>query len=364
MDPNQNTPGQEPAAKTEDEIRDAALAAFDEGKDDEPAPPPADDAEAADEPADDAPPAEDAETEADDGAADDQPDAPAQTPEESEAAARAEADKEADALHLKGKARERFHELTNRVAELERIRESLGGEDGIERLRRDAEDQRQWDQRLTEIGCTPQQFGQAMGFVAAINSDDPTMMRQAYDGLMGEAALIAKRLGIKTDQHNPLDEHPDLRDKVQTGLMDEQDALELARLRTHQGAVQQRQQRQAEEQTLAQRQQSALDQMAQWGAEQRANDPDFGRKLAAVKGAIDAALPALPPEQWVQHAAQIIGSVQLPAAAPPQARPRPGRAPMRHSNAAAGAATVTPATPTDPMDAFTQGVEEMRAVGK
>ena len=64
MDPNQNTPGQEPAAKTEDEIRDAALAAFDEGKDDEPAPPPVDDAEAGADPADDAPPAEDAEPEA------------------------------------------------------------------------------------------------------------------------------------------------------------------------------------------------------------------------------------------------------------------------------------------------------------
>ena len=202
---------------------------------------------------------------------------------------------------------------------------------------------------------------------AEAHSEDARLnafFEEAFQARIALSPQTMTSLGIKTDQHNPLDEHPDLRDKVQTGLMDEQDALELARLRTHQGAVQQRQQRQVEEQTLAQRHQSALDQMAQWGAEQRANDPDFGRKLAAVKGAIDAALPALPPEQWVQHAAQIIGSVQLPAAAPPQARPRPGRAPMRHSNAAAGAATVTPATPTDPMDAFTQGVEEMRAVGK
>ena len=196
---------------------------------------------------------------------------------EKDAAAKAEDDKAVKDLGLRGAAETRFRELSGKVRDLSGQLEAIGGADtvkliadagGVEGLKQalvDAQDQRTWDEKLHEIGCTPQQFGQAMGFIAAINSDDPVVLKQARDNLLKEVALLDGRLGEKTDRHDPLDKHPDLKAKVQKGAIDEEDALETARLRDAQAAAAARGRQGEQQDAVAREQQVGIGKLQELG---------------------------------------------------------------------------------------------------
>lgn len=297
--------------------------------------------------------------------------------EERTAAAKADDDQAVKELGLRGKAEARFRDLSGQVRDLSQKLEAVGGDDavklltdlggkqGLDRVVKDAEDQRQWDRHMSEIGCTPEQFGQAMGYLKAFGSDDPAVLKQARDNLLQEVALLDGRLGEKTERHDPLSAHADLKGKVQRGELDEEDALEIARLR----GGGQRAQEQAQAQQQQQQQQQAMEQgrvmLSQLGAQlkQRDGDATFAARMAVIGKALDAALPALPPAQWGAYAQQLYDSVQLQQA-PKQQRPRVGKGPVRQSSATVGSAGgAHPDTPRDPWSAFDQGVEEAREVG-
>lgn len=298
--------------------------------------------------------------------------------DEADAALKAEDDKAVAELGLKGRSEVRFRELSAKAREsgtkLEAIGgdetveiiTKLGGRDGLHRALRDANDQRQWDQKLNEIGCTPEQFGTAIGVIAGFNSSDPTVLRSTRDALIQQVAYIDERLGEKTDRHDPLSAHPDLKRKVETGALDEEDALEMARLRAGGKQAQEQQQTLTATQRAQQEQQEALGQLQALGAElQAADGPDvFKRKMAAIRAELDEDLPELPPAKWAERARKLYSRVQLaPAAAPAQRQsPRVGKAPVRQSHVTQGRQVHTN-TPTNPMDAFDQGVAEAREMG-
>lgn len=299
--------------------------------------------------------------------------------EERAAAAKADDDKAVKELGLRGKAEQRFRDLSGQVRDLSQKLEAVGGDDavklltdlggkqGLERVVQDAQAQHQWDRHMAEIGCTPQQFGQAMGFLKAIGSDDPAVLKQARDNLLAEVALLDGRLGEKTERHDPLASHADLKAKVQRGEIDEEDALEIARLR----AGGQRAQQQTEQQRLQQEQQQAIQQgqdaLAQLGIElkQRDGESVFKARMAIIAKALDAAVPNLPPAQWAQHAQALYDSIPAPQPQAPRApTPRVGKSPARQSSATVGSAGgAHPNVPKDPWAAFDQGVEEAREVG-
>lgn len=297
------------------------------------------------------------------------------------AAAKAEDDKAVKELNLRGKAEQRFRDLSGQVRSLNEQLEKLGGQEvvetigkiggreGLARVLRDAEDQRVWDENLTKIGATAEQFGQAVGYIAAFNSQDPAVWKQARENLLREVAVLDQRLGDKTDRYDPLEAHDDLKQRVRKGELDEADAVEIARLRAAQAQTQQQSQAQAQAQQEQARQQqerdAGLQALHQLGAELKASDPvNFQRKMAAIKGAIEAALPNVPPSQWAAHARALYQGVQLPA--PPPAPPRVGKQPVRQGAAtigAAGGGSVHRNQPIDPLAAFDQGVEEARETG-
>ncbi len=249
------------------------------------------------------------------------------------------------------------------MAELTQQLEKYGGPEGLERLARDANDQREWDQRMNQLGLTPEEFGQAVGFAAAAKSNDPAVLQQLHENLTKVVGEVSKRLGMKTPDFDPLDQHPDLKDKVQTGQIDEADALEIARLRGLQGLTEEQRQnaqRQTQQQT---EQQQGIQSLQQLGAELKTRDGEalFNAKFGVIRGALDAALVHLPPSQWQQHARSLYDAVQVPA--PAQQRPRAGKQPIRQSHANKAGHGVSPQTPADPMAAWDLGVEEARARG-
>lgn len=298
--------------------------------------------------------------------------------DEAAAALKAEDDKAVAEYGLKGKSEARFREMSAKVressAKLEAIGgdetveiiTKLGGRDGLHRALRDASDQRQWDQKLNEIGCTPEQFGTAIGVIAGFNSSDPTVLRSTRDALIQQVAYIDERLGEKTERHDPLAAHQDLKRKVETGALDEEDALEIARLRAGGKQAQEHQQALTATQRTQQEQQEALGQLQALGAElQAADGPEvFKRKMAAIRAELDEDLPDLPPAKWAERARKLYSRVQLaPAAAPAQRQPpRVGKSPVRQSHVTQGRQVHTN-TPTNPMDAFDQGVAEAREMG-
>lgn len=317
-----------------------------------------------------------------DGAGEETPEQKAER-EQSEraAAAKAEDDKAVKELNLRGKAEQRFRDLSGQVRELKGQLEKVGGEEvlktvaelggkeGLERVVRDAADQQKWDEELTKIGATAEQFGQAVGYIAAFNSQDPKVWAQARENLLREVAVLDERLGDKTDRYDPLAAHADLQAKVRKGELDEGDALEIARLRAAQGRSEQQTQaqRQAQEQQQRERdeQQRGLQSLQHLGAELKQRDGvNFQRKMDAIRGAIDAALPSLPPAQWAAHARALYDGVRLPEPPPPP--PRVGKQPVRQGAATTGAAgggAIHPNRPADPIAAFDQGAQEARDAG-
>lgn len=302
---------------------------------------------------------------------------PAASGEEDAAAkAKADEDREVAELGLKGRTETRFRELSAKARdastkleaiggeEVVKVITQLGGREGLERALRDASDQRAWDEKLSEIGCTPQQFGQAMGYIAAFNSTDENVLRQARENLLKEIAVLDSRLGEKTERHDPLAAHPDLKQKVQTGALDEEDALEIARLRA--GGQQARQQ--AEQLTAAQRQEqeqaAAVASLRTLGAElqQRDGPALFATKMAAIKNALDRALPKLPPAEWQTYARDLYEGIAAAIPAPAAQAPRVGKQPVRQAHATSGRQAHAD-KPANAFEAFDQGVAEARELG-
>lgn len=294
---------------------------------------------------------------------------------ERDAAAKAEDDKAVQDLGLKGKAEQRFRDLSGQVRELSQKLEAVGGEEavktltelggkeGLQRTIEDAKAQHQWDQHMASLGCTPEQFGEAMGYLKAINSQDPVVLKQARDNLLKEVSLLDERLGEKTERHNPLEQHADLKAKVQRGEMDEEDALEVVRLRREAAEAKALREQSTQTQTQEQAMQQGQQALAALGTQlkQRDGDKDFADKMQVIGPVLDKALPQLPPAQWQQYAADLYASVTLPKAPQP---PRVGKSPVRQSYGTSGAAgDVHRNKPADPLDAFDQGVAEARELG-
>lgn len=297
---------------------------------------------------------------------------------ERESAAKAEDDTAVKELGLRGKAEQRFRDLSGQVRELSQKLEQVGGEEvlelvtglggkaGLERVVQDAQAQHEWDRSMATIGCTPEQFGQAMGFLKAVNSDDPVVLKQARDNLLAEIAHLDGRLGEKTERHNPLDAHADLKAKVQRGDLDEEDALEIARLRAGGQKAQQQTEQQRQQAEAAQAQEQGTASLRQLGAalKQRDGESVFTAKMAMITQALNAALPDLPPAQWAKHAQVLYDSIPAPRPAAAAPAPRVGKGPVRQSNATVGSAGgAHPNVPKDPWSAFDQGVAEAREVG-
>lgn len=290
--------------------------------------------------------------------------------QEAESAEAKKVDDDVKSLGLKGKAEERFRDLTGRLAQANKELQQYGGTEGLQRLQRDAEDQRQWDQRLNEIGCTPQQFGQAIGAVAAINSDDPAAWKQAHEFLSAEVKLLAKKLGLESGDYDPLSDHADLLDKVEAGAIDREDALEIARLRAggkaREDAASRNAALAAQKEELDRAQQQGLESLSALGAElkQRDGDAQFTAVMKLIGPRLQSLTSAIPPNQWSGQARALYELAKDAGARPAAAPPRVGgKQPIRQSHATRHAPGVTKEH-TDPMLAFDAGVEEARALGR
>lgn len=211
--------------------------------------------------------------------------------------------------------------------------------------------EQRWIDTIKSTGATPEQFGQTLEYMRYTNSTDPDDQEKAFTLIQQGYLEMAKRLGKPVaGAYDPLDDYPDLKEKVADGL-DRSVAIELAGTRRrgqlneqHQRSVQQ----QNDGQVYAQQQ---LDAVSAFAAEMRARDPLFNEKVGQMKAYVEDIVAELPPDKWVSkirdHYSRIV--VQPAAPTPPPAvntGMRPGGGP------GSGAAK----DPSNPLEAMQRGM--------
>lgn len=292
----------------------------------------------------DARPEEKGEKPADEAAKDGEP-PKAETPEKTP-------EQEADELGLKAKARERFHELSGYKAAVKRA-----GIENLEDLPRIVERARVADQlegAIQQTGATPEQYGQAIQYLALVNSGDPEALSKAYEIMQQELATLAKALGKEVPGvHDPLAEHPDLKQEVEEGDITRKRALEIAAQRAAMAQSQAVRQAQSAQQHRQREFEEAVQELNMLGAQLKQADPLYPAKVQALLPTIELIRENFPPTEWAARVKQAYAKVQVAAPAPAQ-QPLPPPGPVR-SVAPAGV-SVAP-TPKNELDALEIGLQ-------
>lgn len=248
------------------------------------------------------------------------------------------------------RTQKRFRELSERAAEVEALRPA-------------AERGQQWEETIKSTGANPEQMGNALNYLAAVNSRDPAAMAQAYDFMQQEMAWLAKELGRPAPGYDPLAEHADLGRQVADGEITRAAAEELIRTRRAaalQQDSQQRQRQQAEQQASAeQAHQQALQQVGALGQQLRAADPQFEARFKSIQPMVAVIQNTLPPQQWAAAIQQAYLAAPAPVVAQQAQRP-PAAAP----NNPARATGVDLAQAPTKENAFDFGVAAAKAQGR
>lgn len=220
------------------------------------------------------------------------------------------------------KAQERFRNLTARLkekdADFERVNSDLGN---IRTM-------------MKETGGKPEDFAKTFEYIRALNKGDFGNARSILEEQIKQLTVLTGQPFTNVD---PLQQFPDLLERVNAYQMDEQTALEMARHRSFQQAQQREQQdyqrRSNNEQAVKQEQQQAIQEIDRMGAEWAKSDPDYAMKEGMITAQAKLISQQFPPHQWPAHVRlmyQTISSmpVQRPVASSP--------APLRASGQSAG----------------------------
>ena len=89
-------------------------------------------------------------------------------------------------------------------------------------------------QGVEATGTTPQQYGEALSWLALFNSRDPAQQEKALELVENVAERLATLLGKDRTVGDPLAAHADLKEAVTKGQITQQYAKEIARTRNGQ----------------------------------------------------------------------------------------------------------------------------------
>lgn len=277
------------------------------------------------------------------------------TPPEDDAA------KEADTLGLKGKANERFRELTAEVKELAPLKEiktaleAAGVKDVAElpKLVQNAKDGADLVEMVKETGATPDQFGQTLdylGLLTKAGTGDRAAAEQAFELVQGEYLALAKALGREVPGvHDPLAEFADLQADIEKGDVTRARALEIAQARTAaKNAETARAQREADAGKQTAQQQAIEQGRASLNALEAKlqSDPHYAAKKPALIAKLGEIRQQFAPHQWAYAA-------ELAYAAIPNPAPKVAPGPIRPGGPRP---VMTPAAFDNPEDAMDAGI--------
>lgn len=234
------------------------------------------------------------------------------------------------------KAQERFRNLTHRLkekdTELAAVRSDL---DGIRTI-------------MQETGGKAEDFGMMFDYMRALNKGD---MDHVGKVLAEQVRQYKMMTGKALESVDPLQDFPDLRQRVDSYQMDEQSALELARQRSfarqHQQETAQQQQRHNQTQQFQQVKQQAMAEVDRMGAEWAKRDPDYKIKEELILKQIPVIAQRFHPSQWPQQVEILYQTLS----SMPMQRQSQAPQPLRPSGQTAGAKQ-----PTSMLEALKSGL--------
>jgi hypothetical protein len=224
---------------------------------------------------------------------------------------------------------------------------------------------------VIETRATPEQYGQALGYLKLVNSPNRADREQALQFMQNEIAALARMLGKPVPGVNMLEGHDDLISEVSTGRLSPERAQEIAASRNAAQIEMQQGQRIQQQNSEQQRQQTEMragvkalnDLEAQLKA---ANPTVYAAKRQVLIESLKPVFKQIHPSQWAatfQRAYNALPAPVRPSAPAAPLTPRPGsgpdgggNTPLRASNPAGAA---RPA-PTSLLEAVSQGISEAR----
>ena len=190
---------------------------------------------------------------------------------------------------LSERAQERFRNLASQVKELRQQ---------VEAERERAE---QVVSVLQQTGATPEELGQTLEFVSLAKKGDPESLRQAAEIARQWLQQVSARLGEPVEV-DPLAAHNDLAERVETGELSREDAMQIVRARELERAQQQQAQAMtAQQQMEAQRQAEvaqAVQTVERMEAEWAKSDPDYPAKRELLAPKVEEIARTMSPADW------------------------------------------------------------------
>ena len=202
-------------------------------------------------------------------------------------------------------------------------------------------------QGVEATGTSPQQYGEALSWLALFNSRDPAQQEKALELIENVAERLATLLGKDRTVGDPLAAHADLKEAVTKGQITQQYAKEIARTRNGQtfrtelqtaaSTEAQASAAKAEELSTARQGLTELEQTL------RDSDPQYEAKKAVLVPALQPVFAIIPPSQWVAKWKEAYRNIKVgaPAATKPVV---PKNQPLRAGRQPAGGQTKEPSS--------------------
>lgn len=223
------------------------------------------------------------------------------------------------------RTRERFETVKGKYDEVIAERDSLIEERDAVKAESD-----QWVAAITGTGTNPEQFNMSLEYLTLVNSGKPEDLEKAYGIMQGELQELGKTLGkAAPGLYNPLDEHLDLKQKVDDGLMDEGTALEVVRARAttklNTTTTTARDETAAHDASVS----KAMEDVKQLGIQLKASDPHFEAKVEMLAPIIESVVSSgTPPNKWLDTIQKTYAKIPNPApTAPAPVTPKPTNIP-------------------------------------
>lgn len=227
------------------------------------------------------------------------------------------------------KTKERFESLKTGYDKVAAERDTLKAErDKI------VQESSVWVEEIRGTGTNPEQFGMAINWLKDLNSGTVEGLTRAYETMVNEAKTIAQMLGKPLgDLYNPINDFPDLAERVEQGSLSEQDAIEIAQSRAGSRLFEKKSEVETQRNTAEQAVTTAKADVKALGEQLRASDPNFAVKMPYLEPIIKAVVQASPnaPHLWkdsIRAAYERLPVVAAPAptkpAAPAPLRPGVG----------------------------------------
>jgi len=196
--------------------------------------------------------------------------------------------------NTKKETKERFEVMRTKYDDLHRSHEKVQAE-----LAEQVERSQQWVDTIKSTGTNPEQFSLLMDWARSVNSGTKEGLESGYVMLRETLQEMAKLLGKEAPGFDPLEQHPDLKEELDSGSISRQRALELAEARSAKNIVSAVEQDRRQQADYQQKRDGAMIGLREIGNRIRTNDPFYAGKTKLLEVITETVLRSEQnPEKW------------------------------------------------------------------